>query len=90
MHVIKWIFIWVFIFLLSCAVFAYPVLQLIEWLPLCQGMHGMRGRECGYNIIWLWPLGTIVVSFIASTLLCNWLASLPKRNDKSLPPRILE
>lgn len=90
MHVIKWIFIWVGIFVICCALIAYPVLQLLEWLPLCRELHGMRAKECGYGVIWQWPLATIVVSFISTTLFCNWLASLPKRGDNPPSQRILD
>lgn len=89
MNVIKWIFIFVIIFVLFCALYVYPLLLLIEWLHFCPGgTSGMSGRDCGYGIIWQWPLGTIVLSFISTTVFCSWLSSRPKLDDNSQPKNV--
>jgi len=74
MKALKLVTIFIVLFTIFCALAAYPILQLVEWLPICpKNPQSMRDRECGYSVIWLWPLLTIVVSAFASALLCHGL-----------------
>lgn len=58
------------LFLFLCAIAVYPVLQFVEWLPLCPGNpQGMSERECGYGVIWMVPLLTVVLGAAGTALI---------------------
>ncbi len=75
MKMLGWILLYAALFLLFSALAAYPVLAFVEWLPICpSNPQGMRERECGYGVIWLWPLLTVLIGALTSGLLCRGLS----------------
>ena len=82
MKTLKWLIAFILLFLLFCALAAYPTLQLIEWLPICpKNPQTMYERDCGYNVIWLWPLLTMTVSAVAATLVCRAFSQGEKQDS---------
>jgi small-conductance mechanosensitive channel len=82
MKTLKWFFAFTFLFLIFCALAAYPTLHIIEWLPICpKNPQTMHDRECGYNVIWLWPLLTMVASAFAAAIACRALLQEERRDS---------